>query len=159
MRKITEKMGLHKEWYKKASEIELKDLDKFIKKLNNFEHGYGTACHATAAAAVATAFGMAKEHDITSFQAGAIMWGFIKNWNHRDNKIGMGLIKYDDLLYPQYEEEFQKTMSKEMFKRLQNEAAKLLKDKDCVPKEVLEHWESIVGGKAPFGYKIIGGNE
>ena len=31
------------------------------------------------------------------------MWEFIKHWNYTDNKTGMKMVNYDDMLYPQYD--------------------------------------------------------
>ena len=57
---------------------------------------YGTVCHAIALSAVATAWAANKtaQGGITGFQAGAVMWEFIKNWSYSSNKTGMRLVDY-----------------------------------------------------------------
>lgn len=83
------------------------------------------------------------------------MWDFIKNWKKVDNKCGLRLIDYDDMLYPQYEEKMDKTISKANWEVLQKEAKKKLETvKEAHPK-VIEHWQSIVEGNVPFGYKVV----
>ena len=78
-------------------------IDEFIKKLNDqYEHDYGTVCHAMAAVAVqaAKAFNDSEQGGITGFQAGAVMWEFIKRFMHLEGP--MRLVQYNDMLYPQY---------------------------------------------------------
>lgn len=92
MKKITEEDKVHLEWYKQASKQTLETLPSFLKNLmEGYNHDYGTVCHALAAGAVATAWAM-NAHDnggITGFQAGAVMWEFIKGWNKSYNKTGL----------------------------------------------------------------------
>lgn len=161
MKNITEEMGLQEEWYKRAREIKPNELQGFIEELTNkYGHDYGTVCHAIAAASIATAWSMNEKLGITGFQAGAVMWQFIKEWNYSRNKTGLRIIDYDKMLYPQYEEEFDKIISKERFELLQKEAEKnLLNITENTSIRVVRHWESIVDGKAPFGYKIEGSDE
>ena len=62
------------------------------------------------------------------------------------------MIDYDDMLYPQYDDKFDKTINTHTFNTLQNEAKKLLED--TAHPVVKAHWQSIVDGVVPFGYKI-----
>jgi hypothetical protein len=58
---ITENMKVHDEWYKEANKIQYKDLLKFINKLlNDYQHDYGTICHALTAGAIAAISAMDK---------------------------------------------------------------------------------------------------
>lgn len=153
---ITEKDGVQKEWYEQASKQTLETLPVFLNHLlNDYQHDYGTICHAITAGGLATMWAMNKHEQggITGFQAGAIMWEFITNWNYSDNKTGMRLIDYDHLLYPQFAEEFDKVISKETWDRLQEEANKLLETENGVA-DVRAHWRSIKMGVIPFGFKI-----
>lgn len=153
--KITEKMNLQKEWFEEAREVELKDLDRFIEKMNGFEHDYGTMCHATVAVILASAWSMAKENGITGFQAGLIMLVFLREWKFRNNYAGLKIVDYDNMLYPQYEDKFEKIITKETFEALQKQAAERLeKASDNVNLEVMAHWRDIVNGKIPFGYEV-----
>jgi hypothetical protein len=65
------------------------------------------------------------------------------------------MINYDDMLYPQYEHKFEKTISSDIWKLLQEEAQrKLEEDSEYANLDVINHWKSIVDGVVPFGYKI-----
>lgn len=155
---INEEMGVHKEWYEQAKEQTTETLPEFIRHLTeDYEHDYGTICHALAAGGIATMWAMneTSQGGITGFQAGAIMWEFIRHWNYNHNKAGMKIIDYDNLLYPQYDYKFDKSMSETTWDIIQKEASEKLKEKDYpVHPDVKAHWESIVEGKIPFGFKI-----
>ena len=131
------------------------ELISFLQNVKeNYNHGYEEAPRAIAQAALATAWYLSSEFGITGFQAGFVMWDFILDWQYIDNKCGLRMIDYDYMLYPQYEYKFKKTLSTETFELLQKEAKKLLEEHVGNPL-VIEHWQSIVDGKVPFGYKII----
>ena len=128
---ITEEMKVHEQWYKEAREMTLDKLQEFLRHLTeDYQHDYGTICHAISAGAVATA--RAIDHSsaggITGFQASFVMWGFIQHWIYDSNKCGLRLLTMDDLLYPQYAHKFQ-TISRETFETVQKEAEKLLAEK------------------------------
>ena len=72
----------------------------------NCNYGYGQAPRAIAQAALATAWYLSSEFGITGFQASFVMWDFILDWQYRNNKCGLKMIDYDDMLYPQYEHKF-----------------------------------------------------
>lgn len=151
---ITEESGVHKEWYKEAREVSLDNLPEFINRIcNGFNHDYGTICHAIAASSIAAAWAAEKtpQGGITGFQAGAIMWEFIKNWQSYDGP--MRLLQYNEMLYPQMEDKFNE-ISKDIWEHLQNEAKKKLDEKESLHPNVKSHMESIVAGKIPFGYKL-----
>jgi hypothetical protein len=156
---ITEKMGVHNEWYAQASKQTLETLPFFLKHLmEDYEHDYGTICHAISAGAVATAWAMNSHENggITGFQAGCVMWEFIKHWNRTGNKTGLKLVDYDNMLYPQYEKQFSKIISRDTWKAIQREAQSSLDKKEDhhVHMDVRHHWERIVAGYIPFGYKL-----
>lgn len=159
--KITEEEKIHEKWFADADKITLENLPEFLRHLmEDYEHDYGTICHALSAGAIATMWAMNNhpQGDITGFQAGGVLWGVIKNWSYRTNKTGLRLIDYDDLLYPQYEYKFDKTISSDTWSLLQKQAQEKL-DKDAVDTlgaadSVVNHWKSIVAGVIPFGFKI-----
>ena len=142
----------------KEKRKEIKDLDdlmeflKYVKE--NCNYGYGVAPRSIAQAALATALYLSNEFGITGFQAGFVMFDFIRDWNFSNNKCGLKIIDYDDMLYPQYYDKFEKTISRETFEELQKEAEENLKNTEYAHPNVVAHWESIVEGKVPFGYKI-----
>lgn len=154
--KITEEDGLHKEWYEEASKQTLETLPAFLNKLvSEYDHDYGTICHATAASAVGAAWAIGNDpnHGITNHQAGGIMWLFIQNWMGIDSPLR--LMNFKDMLYPQYENKFQKTISQETFDYLQTKAKELLAEENHYTKPNVElHWRSIINGEVPFGYTL-----
>lgn len=153
---ITEEMHLEKEWFEQASKIETIDqLTEFINHLlNDYWHDYGTVCHAIGAAAVATAWYSAHVEGISGFQAGFVMWDFIRYWTKPDNKCGLKLVDYDNFLYPQYQYKYEKTISKDTWRSIQEQAKKNLESNEDACFEVRDHWKNIVCGIVPFGYKV-----
>lgn len=143
MKKITEEMNIHKEWYEEANGINLEDLPNFIKRLTEeYHHDYGTICHAITASSIATAnaINKSKYGGITGFQAGAIMWEFIRHWNFENNKTGLKILDYDNFLYPQYGDKFSKTIASETWAALQKEAKLKIEEAD---KEYAEYLKKL----------------
>jgi hypothetical protein len=131
--KITEEQDVHKEWYKEAKKMTLESLPEFLRKLTeDYGHDYGTICHAMAAAAIsaASAINHSSTGGITGFQAGAVMWEFIRNWNYSHNKTGLRIIDYDNMLYPQYAYRFNKLLSPDIWESLKKEASTNIKEAD-----------------------------
>jgi len=153
---ITEEMGIHKEFYKEAKGMTLDKLPEFLNKLmDDYEHDYGTICHALAAGAIATMWAMNKhpQGGITGFQAGCIMWEFIRNWMNEEGPLK--LLSYEKMLYPQYIDRFDKIISKDTWEWLQEQAKqKLDGDIKEVHPTVVAHWSSIKDGEVPFGYRV-----
>ena len=148
------------EWYTDAGKQTFETLPEFIRHvMNDYEHDYGTVCHAIAACAIATAWAC-NEMDgarggITGFQAGAVMWQFIRRWSYKDNKCGLRIINYDNLLYPQYESYFGKTIGTRVWNDVQKQAKENLAIIDpFTSKRVVEHWRSIAAGNVPFGLTV-----
>lgn len=157
MQTINEEMHLEEQWFKEAQNQTLDTLTQFIDHLmTDYSHDYGTICHAIAASAIAATYAADKspQGGITGFQASFIMWDYIKQWMKPNNKCGLKLIDYDDMLYPQFENKYAKTISSDTWRRLQEEAAKNLKTVDYACDEVRAHWQSIVDGKIPFDYIV-----
>jgi hypothetical protein len=153
-RNITESMNVHLAWYDEAKGMTLEELPSFLDRLQNFyTHDYGTICHAIAASAIATAWAMNKgpQGGITGFQAGAVMWEFIRHWGNLRGPITM--MTYEDMLYPQFEHKY-KTISQNTFDWMQEQAKNLLAEDAHASREVRKHWQSIVNGVVPFGYTI-----
>lgn len=132
------------------------DLVQFLQYVkDNCNYGYGEAPRAIAQAALAVAWYLASEFGITGFQAGCTMWDFIQDWLYSNNKCGMRIVDYDEMLYPQYEYKFGKTISEETFSAIQKEAAiKLENESNYASPAVLQHWKSIAEGNVPFGYTV-----
>lgn len=131
---------------------ELCDFLKYIKE--NCNTDYGVAPRAIAQAALGVAWYLSGEFGITGFQAGCVMWDFIRGWEYTHNKTGLKIIDFDNMLYPQECEYFEKKISANTWKRLQEEALTNLNNKEYARDALREHWTSIVDGKIPFGYKL-----
>ena len=127
--------------------------------MNDYVHSYGTVCHAVAACGIAAAYAANKmdgaRGGLTGFQASFVMWDFIRQWQYSYNKCGLRIVDYDNMLYPQYEDKFQKTITKDVWESLQREAKKSLENSDYAAERVVRHWQSIVNGKVPFGYRVV----
>ena len=134
------------------------DLISFLQNVKeNCNTGYGEAPRAIAQAALATAWYLSSEFGITGFQAGCVMWDFLRDWSFSGNKCGLKIVDYDDMLYPQYEYHFtDRILSEEIFELMQKEAKMLLADSEYATENVKAHWQSIVDGNVPFGYVLKG---
>lgn len=134
----------------------LDELFDYLKEISNYNTGYGIAPRAIAQAALATAWYFSKCFGITGFQSGCVMWDFILDWSISDNKTGLKLVNYDDMLYPQYEYKFDKVITKDIWDSLQKQAKNFIEnDSDYAHSAVINHWKSIANGEVPFGYKVV----
>lgn len=130
---ITEEMKIQNEWYEKAPKMTLEELPSFLKGLmENYKHDYGTICHALASGAIATMWAMNNNEQggITGFQASCILWEVIRNWSYKSNTTGLKLVDYDNFLYPQYEDKFDKTISKDTWEAIQKQAKEKIEEAD-----------------------------
>ena len=99
------------------------DLVSFLERVKNTcNTGYGTAPRAIAQAALATAWYLASDFGITGFQGVCTMWDFIRDWEFPCNECGMKIVDYDNMLYPQYDYKFEKTIPTRTFESLQKTA-------------------------------------
>lgn len=132
------------------------DLKAFADELKEkYSSGYNETGLASAALAIAAAEMSAKVFGLTGFQFGWVMWQFIDNAIISDHDCGMRLMNFNEMLYPQYEDNFEKTITKDTWSRLQKKASETLADRtDFLATRVKNHLESIVDGNIPFGYKL-----
>jgi len=157
METITEEQGVHKQWYKDAKDVKTPEqLKVFVEGLlTRYGHDYGTICHAVAASALAGAYCVnadEKQGGITGFQAGEIMWEFIKGWGVL-GKGPMRIMEFEHMLYPQYENQF-RTIPKKTWDHLQKKAKENLDKVKDAHKDVKAHWKTVADGKIPFGFTI-----
>lgn len=141
------------EWQEKAKKCTIETLPAFLSELTEkYQHDYGTICHAVAIAAVAAAWAVnhSPTGGITGFQAGAIMWQFIREWNCSGNKTGLRLVDYDNFLYPQYEDKFQNVLSKDVWANIQKEAHHKIEDANKEYGEYLERMQQYKEDIAAF---------
>lgn len=146
---------------KETLEKERKNINSFDELVNyiqnikdNYNIGYGTAPRAIAQATLATAWYLSDVFGITGFQAGCVMWDFVRDWSFHGNECGLKIVDYDNMLYPQCDYKFQKTISRDTFEALQEAAKKRLERSKFAHSDVVKHWQSIVDGNVPFGYII-----
>ena len=138
-------------WYKERPE----DINAFISKLHtDYVHDYGTICHAIAASAIAAAWkcDSGPQGGITGFQAGAVMWEFIRHWQSWEGPLR--LLNYENMLDPQCENKFNKVIDSTTWKWIQDKARESLASSEHAHPNVKAHWESIITGVVPFGYII-----
>lgn len=149
--------GIIEQWKREAKDMTFDRLPEFIGKLmNDYSHDYGTIIHAMSIGAIATMWAMDKMPGggITGFQAGMINFQNIYNWDTSKEGHPLKLVDYDNMLYPQYEYHFDKTISQDTFNYLQKEAQKKIDKSPGAHEDVYAHWLSIIDGKVPFGYTI-----
>lgn len=145
------------EWEERARNMTLKELPEFLNHLmNDYKHCYGTVCHAIAIGSVATAWAMDKEEQggITGFQGSAVMFEFIKKWDFLYKNVPFKMVSFENMLYPQYSDRFQKIITNKTWEYLQTKAKKNLEERGMVHPDVEAHWKSIVDGIVPFGYIV-----
>lgn len=152
---ITEEMHMEKAWFKEATETDEAGLpDFFARIVHGYNHDYGTMCHAVAACALAASWAACEEIGLSGFQAGFVMWDFIKNWTYTGNECGLKILNYDDMLYPQYDFKFDKVIYKDTYESIQGKAKKNLETRSFASGAVIQHWKKIAEGYVPFGYRV-----
>ncbi len=157
-KQISEEDNLQVEWMKRAKGMTLAELPEFLQELSaGYKHDYGTICHAIAAAAVAAAWAVEKspQGGISGFQAGAVGWEFLRGWGSPGlGKIGTRIQRMDDLLFPQYVDDFT-SITSDVWEALQAKAAENIAEKSKhVHPRVLSHWEAIAAGHLPTGIRV-----
>lgn len=139
---------------------DIKTFDELVSYLqyvkDNCNTCYGEAPRAISQAALAVSWYLASEFGITGWQAGFVMWDYVRGWRFNDNKCGLRLIDYDEMLYPQHEYKFEKIIPLNIFEDLKIAAKEKIEEERpyAVHPDVLAHWKSIAEGNIPFGYKI-----
>lgn len=153
---ITEEMKIQDEWYKQADKMTMDKLPEFLKHLTeDYQHDYGTICHAISAGALATVHAMNNLPcgGITGFQAGFVMWGIIREMNYRNNKCGLRIQDMDKLLYPQYEEQFH-CISNETWQSVRKEAVILLEGNERLHEKYLRDMEQYEKDMNQFEFDV-----
>lgn len=164
--KIAEEMRLQDKWYEEARYMKPEKFQDFFRHLSeDYEHDYGTVCHAMAAIGLAAMWAFNNSDGarggITGFQSGIVLWQVIKEWEFRDNECGLRLQDMDNLLYPQYAYHFN-SISQRQWTAVQEKARKCIeenKKNGTAHPDIVEHWKSIVNGIVPFGLHIRGEKE
>lgn len=144
-------------WKQEAKKQTLETLPGFLNNLAEYPHDYNSICIALAmgAVAAATALDHSPRGGITGFQSVAVMWEFMRHWEGVE--FPARLVRYENMLFPQYERHYQKTINQETWDWLQDTAKKYLEDRGTLASErVVAHWKSVAAGKVPFGYTVEG---
>ena len=144
-------------WSERLSDpVTVGELPEFLTEMLEDADGYGSIARALGYGAVVTARAMDRspQGGITFFQAGFVMWTFVRELMYESNKCGLRIVDYDKMLYPQYGHDFEKTITNDVWKSLQEEAEKSLDSRESAHPNVRDHWNSIVSGVVPFGYVV-----
>jgi len=162
MRKLDESteetQAILEEWREEAHAMTMENLPEFLERITKeYEHDYGTICHAISIGGIATMYAInnSDQGGITGFQAGAVMWENIMNWDSSYRGKPLTLVDYSNMLYPQYEYKFQKTISNSTRDYLIKEAKRNLKENPDANPDVIEHWKQISEGVVPFNHRIV----
>lgn len=147
-----------------------KFADKLIKHCDSLEGPdlYEETANATISLAYAAVEMCAEQFGLSGFQVGCIMWGIIDKLIMSEHDCGLKLLNFDHMLYPQYEDHFEKTIDSETWKKMQEKASekynKYLSEKTRLEngdeyafpasEGVAKHWKSIIDGNVPFGFKV-----
>lgn len=129
------------------------DIWNHVISLKDGEDIYNDSSSAASSLALAGIYMCSYNFGLTFFQMHYIMWTIIDKMMIDEHDVGLRIVNFNNMLYPQYEYLFNKTMSKDEFDALQKKAASMLKIGN-LGKEVEEHLKSIVAGNVPFGWKV-----
>lgn len=147
------------QWFNDAKGKDgVKSLDEFYRHLTqDYQHDYGTCCHAIIAMAVAAIEKMSREFGITGFQHSCVMWGIIRREFRDHNKLGLRLLDYDNLLYPQFQDEFRQIeISEEQAEKIRKQAQANIDEGGMVAPAVEEWWKKLASGWLPDYVKVKG---
>lgn len=141
---------------KKVGDVKTEaDLLSIIKEISDFNHDYGTiviGCFAAMKAAFKVV-NNSPQGGITGFQAGCLGWECIKEFFGINGPAR--LLEMENLLYPQYDYKFDKTVSTEVWTSIQEKARKNISDNSKGASEkVVARWKSIADGQLPNGFVI-----
>ncbi len=71
------------------------------------------------------------------------------------HKAPFRIICYGDMIYPQYENRFEKTITKDVWEYLRGIVREKLQASHNVHPDVYQHWVNIDNNIVPFGYIIL----
>lgn len=150
------------EWLRRAKACNTPDdLKVFLEELLANEYDYGGIVHACFYAALAGYYVI--EHSpqggITWFQAGCLMWLFVRQFgSFPDGPLQVR--DWTKLLYPQYDDMFDRTVPKDVWERLQTLAREKLSEgaEERIPAcdDVVNRWRSVAAGVIPAGLRLEG---
>lgn len=146
----------YEDWYKESrKEKSNEEIEQFNNEiLCETHHDYESICHAIAASTLTHLHNCLYRYGASGSQASYVTWQIIRQMFNI--KTGAKLINYDNMLYPQYDYnfEFDNELPIETFKALQELAKESLESGKGMSDDVRNHMQSIVDGKVPFGYFV-----
>jgi hypothetical protein len=159
-KEITEEQNYQDLWYVQARNMRWWKFPWFMYKLMfYYKHDYGTIVHAMTAAALAVMRIVDKSPmgGISGFQHGGIMWTFVRHWMGWEGPFRY--IKFEEMLFPQHYEGFDRTMPVETWEWLMEKAQERIDKAKSDPASrvhpaVFHHWERILDGYVPFGWTV-----
>ncbi len=134
--------------------------DLVLDLLNNYEHSMETIVHVVAVAAVAAATVVANGEqgkklgmDQSVMAHNLATWKFIEEFGGFDDGPKR-LLQYGQMLYPQTEKKFEKTIDKPTMAWLERKAKEILESGHELAPKVRLHLECVSVGIPPFGHVI-----
>ena len=153
------------EWFEKAKQVQtieqFKELYDYLFN-GDIQHTYDSAVHATSALAIAGAWLGAAKEDITGFMAAHVKFDFLQEWDNVGREVGLQVINYDKLCYPQYVENFPvKEIELDMWLAVQRACKEHLEDicydttgyTPCY--DVRQYWGDVCNGIIPSNLVVV----
>ena len=145
---------IEKGWYKEVDTLTTQaKFNRFVKKLTSgYEHDFGTSLRALACIVNATIrfYG----GGLTNMQASYLMWQIIRTTFGKKDKLGLKLIEFEWLLYPQLLYRFDTIINDETHQKLIELAKEKIVANPKASEEVIEHWKKIMTGWLPDFVKL-----
>jgi len=106
-------------WIEKGQNTKIGNFQEFLNDMiENIPVSYGNVVYSTAIASSTIAHILSSHYGITGFQAGCVQWEWIRQWGIFSSEVGLRMLNYQDMCYPQHESSFT-TISKDTFERMQ----------------------------------------
>ena len=130
--------------YKQGFPESIEELNQIITDLTEREHEYGTCVYAMSIAAEAAFKFISHKLGATGFQASCADLDFLRRI--RGMKHGFCVLDYENLLYPQYMDKFDKNYEDYVLEnqpKLKERAIAKLKESPQAHESVLAHWKKL----------------
>jgi hypothetical protein len=123
----------------------VEELQGYITALVERQHDYGTCCYAMSLAATAAFNFVASKLGVTGFQASCADLDILRRTRHLDGPFV--ILKGEDELYPQYDNQQKLQECRESWKDwiAEQAKAKLEKSADSAHPNVVAHWKKLAG--------------
>lgn len=150
--------ALYEEWKKQAKECTPDTVGEFIRKLvNGHHHDYDSIAVALSVAALAGAWAVehAEQGSLTGFQWGWASHRAVAMMNYESSQFGIRIQDMDNLLYPQYADNFAFVkVSRTFADKLRAEAQRLLEKENTAAPAVLAWWTLLANGDFPTWMQV-----